>query len=384
MSHLLLLFVCGVLSQSSAPGGTTGPTIWLTGQKFEWALDQPVVATWQNAEFRRAVESLSEQRQIPLVIDRRLDPNRIFTHEIRNISLRETFGQLSAIASGGYSITDQTVYLGPAPAAGKLRTLIALRQSESQAALGKLPAVRRKLFTERRSLHWDDLDNPRDILRQIVDGRGLRIKNIEQVPHDLWARGDLPAISLEEALTLVLIQFDLTFQLNATESQIELTPIPMTVAIEKQWSLPRAKSAEITRAIQTELPQVAATLTAEQLVAQGTQEQLEDLERLIRAMTSGPTTRKPGKPARLNQRRLTFQAKDAPLSAILEKLSGTGISFDYDRQQLKASGIDIDQLVAIDVKEVPPEELFDKLLTPAGIAFKVDGLHVTLTPAPSK
>ena len=68
-----------------------------------------------------------------------------------------------------------------------------------------------------------------------------------------------------------------------------------------------------------------------------------------------------------------------PLSAILEKLSETGIQFDYDRTALKRQGIDMDQLVAIDVKEVPPTELFDKLFGPLKLAYKVDGLRVTVT-----
>ena len=383
MSRLLLLILCGFPIQT--PGAReTEPIPWLTGTKFEWALDQPVVATWQNAEFRRAVESLSEQRRVPLIVDRRLDPNRIFTQEIQNIPLRETFGKLSAGSNGGYSSTGQTVYLGPAASAGKLRTLIALRQADVQQLTSKLPASRRKPLTERRPLQWEDLDAPRDILQRIAEGRSLRIKNADQIPHDLWRSCDLPPISLEEALTLVLIQYDLTFRLDSAATTIELLPIPNSVAIEKQWSLPRARSADITRAIHEELPQLETTLTAEQLVAQGTQEQLDELERLIRAMTTGSSAKKANKPARLNQRRLTFQAKDAPLSAILEKLSGTGITFHYDRQQLKADGIDIDQLIAIDVKEVAPEELFEQLFTPAGIAFKVEGLQVSLTPAKLK
>ena len=376
----VLILACCTVSLAADKRLETTPIPWLSGTKFEWVLDQPVIATWQNAESRFAARALSEQRRVPLVFDRRLDPNRMFSLQTTTESLREVFRKLAAVSEGSVSITSQTVYLGPPAAASKLRTLIALRHAEIQQIVTSLPTTGRKALTDRRPVKWEELDTPREIILRLVEERGLRIKGADLIPHDLWGPADLPPLLLAEALTLVLIQHDLTFRLNKSGTEVELVPIPEQVAVEKSWTLPRAKVEAITRAIETELPQVAARATAEQLLAQGTQEQLEDLERLILAMTTGTTPRKkPDAPAPLSRRKLTFQAKDAPLSAILEKLSETGIQFDYDRTALKRQGIDMDQLVAIDVKEVPPTELFDKLFRPLKLAYKVDGLRVTVT-----
>lgn len=353
---------------------------WTTGAKFDWALDQPVVATWQNAELRIAARSLSEQRRVPLVFDRRLNPNQVFSLETTGIPLRESWGRLAAVSQGSVSITSNAVYLGPVAAAGKLRTLIALRQADLQQVATKLPTSKRKSLTARLPLSWRDLDSPTEILQRIADERNLQIQHGERVPHDLWGATDLPALSLEEALTLILIQYDLTFRLDAAGTSLELIPIPEKLAIEKKWTLPRSKVDTISRAIEDTLPEVVTTSTAEQLVAQGTQEQLEQLELLIRSVTSGaPVKKKPKAVTPLSKRSLTFQAKDAPLSAILEKLAGTGIEFEFDRAKLKQQGIDIDQLVAIDVKEVPPEKLFEALFHPVKIHFEIDGLRVVLS-----
>lgn len=356
---------------------------WMTGKKLDWALDQPVVATWQNAELRIATRALSEQRQVPIVFDRRLDPNRMFSLVTRSEPLRDVWPQLAGIVDGGVSITGQTVYLGPVSAAGKLRTLIALRQEEIQQLANKLPTRQRQALNVKHPLQWADLDTPRDIVQRLAAERELEIKGLDSIPHDLWGATDLPPISLAEAATLVLIQYDLTFRLTATANvlEMELIPVPEMVAIEKKWPLPRARADAITQAIQNELPAVKTQATAEQLLARGTQEQLEELERLISSISSGTTTRKkPPAPAPLSKRRLTFQAKDAPLSAILEKLAETGMQFEYDRAALKAQGIDIDQLTAVDVKDVRPEELFEKLFPPLGIDHRIDGLKIHLTP----
>ena len=371
--------------QVPAATETSSPISWLSSTKYEWTLDQPVIATWKNAELRFAAQALSVERRIPIVFDRRLDPNRVFSLETSDASLRETFGRLAAISQGSVSITSQTVYLGPLASAGRLRTLIALRHADVQKVAGTLSAARRKSLTGHRPLNWQDLESPLEIVQKIAAERNLRVQSAERLPHDLWAANDLPAISLAEALTLVLIQYDLTFRMDPAGTSLELIPIPEKVAIEKKWPLPRAKVEAISRAIQDELPQVITEATTEELVAQGTQEQLEALEQIIRTMTSGTATKaRPKAPTPLSKRSLTFQAKDAPLSAILEKISSTGIQFVYDRAELKQHGIDIDQLVAIDVKDVPPEELFETLFSPLKIDFKVDGLKVVLSPAPKK
>lgn len=355
---------------------------WMSGKKFEWALDQPVVATWQNAELRVATRALSEQRQVPVIFDRRLDPNLMFSLVTRSEPLRDVWLRLAKIVDGGVSITSQTVYLGPISAAGKLRTLIALRQDEIQQLATKLPTSQRSALNARHPLRWDDLTSPRDIVQGLAEERDLQVKGLELIPHDLWGATDLPPVSLAEAATLVLIQYDLTFRLSVAGKvvEMELLPIPEMVAIEKKWPLPRAKADVISQAIQSELPGITTQATAEQLLARGTQEQLESLERIINSISSGTTSRKkPAPPAPLSKRRFTFQAKDAPLSAILDKLAETGIQFEYDRAALKAQGIDIDQLAAVDVKDVSPEELFEKLFQPLKIEYKIDGLRISLT-----
>ena len=46
------------------------------------------------------------------------------------------------------------------------------------------------------------------------------------MPHDLWAAADLPPISLVDRLTLIAIQFDLTFKVAEHGKRLELVPVP--------------------------------------------------------------------------------------------------------------------------------------------------------------
>lgn len=368
-------------AQAKSAQSDTGSDAWMTGVKLGQALDQPVIATWQNAELRTALRALSLQRHVAIVLDRRLDPNHKFSLETRGETLQEVLGLLAKKVNGSLSITGQVVYIGPIDAVAKIRTLLTLRRDEIQKLASQLPSSQRSQWNRTRPLRWDDLDTPAEILERLIHERDPQLKAVgmNRIPHDLWATGATANVTLAEALTLILIQFDLTFQMNPTGTEIVIQPIPEKVSIERQFPLPKAKAEQISQAVRSVIPQLDSQATPEQLVARGTQEQLDELERLIRSITNGTSsTKKTSSPAPLARRRMTFQAKDVPLKAVLEKLATTGIQFEYNVETLRTGGIDIEKLIAIDVKDVPISEMFDKLFSPVGISYRVDGLKVNL------
>ena len=57
--------------------------------------------------------------------------------------------------------------------------------------------------------------DPADLLAQLGRLGDVEIIGIERVPHDLWAAADLPPLSLVDRLTLIAVQFDLTFKVAA-------------------------------------------------------------------------------------------------------------------------------------------------------------------------
>ena len=109
-------------------------------------------------------------------------------------------------------MTDGFVYLGPKSATRQLRTLIELRKIDLQSKETRIPEQRRNELQRHRTFEWRDLDTPREILARISDSFRLTISNVDLIPHDLWAAAVLPDASLSEALSVVLIQFDLTFR----------------------------------------------------------------------------------------------------------------------------------------------------------------------------
>ena len=63
----------------------------------------------------------------------------------------------------------------------------------------------------------------------------------------------------------------------------------------------------------------------------------------------------------------------------MKQLGQTGVRFVYDTKALEAAGIRLDRTVALDVQKVTVEEFFDRLFTPLGLEFTVDGVTVRLS-----
>ena len=197
-------------------------TAWATGMALQQKLAQPVDIFWSNTPLRGALQGLAETQKVAILIDRRVDPGRKLDLTIKGEPMRAALQTIAERCGLGLSRLSAVVYLGPPPTAEQLRPVAnALRQSVRQLP----PAAKRKFF-HFRAIAWSDLSTPRDLLTQLARRNGLEIVGLDRVPHDLWAAADLPPLSLVDRLTLIAIQFDLTFKVTAGGTKLELVPVP--------------------------------------------------------------------------------------------------------------------------------------------------------------
>ena len=82
---------------------------------------------------------------------------------------------------------------------------------------------------------WDDLTTPRELIEELARQNGVEVTGLELVPHDLWAAADLPPLPWADRLTLIAIQFDLTFTVSADGATVRLVPLPDRVAIVRSY-----------------------------------------------------------------------------------------------------------------------------------------------------
>ncbi len=362
---------------SSPPG-----VVWLTGEALQVRLDTPIPKVfWSGVPFRSVVRSLSTSQRVAILMDRRVDPDQAVDLSLNDVTVRTVLEELAEPRGLGWSSIGSVVYLGPAETAAIVRTLSALRHED----VAKLPAREAAVFRRREPLTWEDFATPREVLSQLARSAERNIAGLDRVPHDLWAAAELPALPWIDRLTLVAVQFDLTYRLMDDGRSVELIPLPDDIALVRRY--PGGHDPQQTARQWAELiPESQIKVVENDIWVRGL---LEDHERLAAASRGNvrPQSKRaatgrvaPKKPREI---RFTVQNTKGPLDRILAELSQKlDVEVKIDYEALAKAGISPQQVVAFSVQNATLEALFDAVLRPAGCTFRRQGNVILVVPAP--
>ena len=355
----------------------SSPSKWNTDGKFEAALDRPISAIWSGVSLRRIVQRIITDRNIAILIDRRVDPDQFLKVDSDNIPLVELLRRLAEQTRSGFRITGNVAYIGPEHAAAKLRTLIHLRRTETRRQT--VDRSRRRGLLQRRTINWNDLDEALPLLRETAAKFDLELEGGERVPHDLWRGAALPSVDAIEALSLLLVQFNLTFEWSPSARGIRLVSIPDRVVVERRHRPVGRAAADVAGEIR-DRTDARITVDGRQLIVRGLVEDHEFIERFLNPKRVGAARPTSG-PVPLSRRTFTLEIRDVPASALLHRLTKSGIMIDYDAEALKQAGVDLEKPITMNVTRIPADRFFKLIGDQLGVTSTIDGLAVTLKPA---
>lgn len=355
-----------LLGLAAARGAAQEPIEWLTDDQFDAQLEQDFRGTWAERAVRDGLRSLSANTRVATLLDRRVDPGELLDLNLQDKTLREALEAIAADRRVGLSIVGPVAYLGPTATAERLRTVAALRAEDVE----KLPLAARRAWQRRRPMRWADLATPRQLLADIGAAAGIEMVGIEELPHDLWAAADLPPLSLAEALTLVLGQFDATFEIASNGRQIALRPLPEEVAIERTFPA-GAQAAAQARKYRELLPRCDVTVAGGKIVVRG---RLEDIERIDVAQSGTRTvTRITAEP----EKNYTLTVERKPLRAVLGRIAEDAmLTMEIDGASLEREGISLDDEVTFTVENATLDKLLEAAVSAAGLKFRREGQTV--------
>jgi len=375
--HSAVVLVLVVAPALQATAGVEPPVAWLDGAALEQQLRTPVDVFWSGTPLRQAVVSLAHSRRAAVLIDRRIDPGQKLDLQLNGLPLEQVYREVAGSRPLGVVWLGPVAYFGPPRATSRIRTLAELRREEVR----RLPAaVGRKLLAPGR-IRWDDFATPRDLLARLAAESGIEIFGLEQVPHDLWAGADLPAISLVDRVTLVAGQFDLTFEIAADGSAVALVPVPDDVALVRSYPGGRDPQALADRWAAL-VPQSQVKVVAGEIFVRGLLEDHERIEASARPLRQTRPTASRSSRASVGEKRFTVPQGKGPLGPVLEQLAGKlGLTLRIDREALQRAGISLQQPISFSVDNATLEELFEAVLTPAGCTFRLKGNVLEVRPA---
>ena len=382
LSAVIVSLIASV-SQTAARTGVFPeplPARYRTQGRFTTALEQPISASWKGLALRSVLRRLSHDREVSILVDRRVDPDQEIAIDTGDRSLRSAVDEIARSVNLALTRVGNCLLLAPAGPASRLRTLVALREGEYLTWMaGSLPRGYR--FTpQRATVAWNDLERPADILSAIGAQFGLSIVGLERIPHDLWAGAAIPEATAAEALSLVLNQFDLTFEWTDRGKGVRFVAIPATICIERTYPL-RGKSAKaVLREIRAKVEGIDAEVRAGKLLVRATLEQQEAVAAVLGLVRGGgrPTVKRSTMP--LDKQSFTLQARGVSLRELWNELKKQGLDIQYDADSLHKAGIDLEQKVSVDIPNLPAPQFFAHLLEPYHLTYRFNGTTVIVEP----
>jgi hypothetical protein len=356
------------------------PAHYRTQGRFAAALDRPISATWKGVGLRTILRRLSHEREIAILLDRRVDPEQGIEIDTGEQSLRSAVDGIARLANLSVTRIGNSLLVAPPAAALRLRTLVAIRDKELASSDVDSSDRMLQLRTQRATIRWDDLDRPADIVRGIARQFGLSLAGIEQIPHDLWTGAVIPEATAAEALSLVLNQFDLTFEWTNRGAGVRLIAVPASVTIERSYALHGKSAGETLRVLQSKIEGLDAEIRRGQLVVRGTVEQHEMVAAVL-GLSKG-SLRTNGKRPAIPLERLSFalQARGVNLPELFDELRKQGLKIQYKADDLRKAGVDLKQKVSVDLPHLPASQFFTRLLDPYGLTFHFDRSTVIVEP----
>lgn len=167
-------------------------------------LETPVRAIWAGLPIRDWADRAGRVAGMPIVIDRRLDPDLTVSGTAAGEPLRGWLDRVAGSAGAVVEPLAATVRLVPAARGGGVRRAEEARRRE----IARLPAARRAALAVRRVWAWPAGARPRDLVAAAVAETG-GAQGLDQVPHDHLPAASLPPLSLAERVDLVLAHYDL-------------------------------------------------------------------------------------------------------------------------------------------------------------------------------
>lgn len=322
---------------SSLPwGGTVGlgdGVDWLSGASRERRLDESIGVAWDGAPLRATLANLAQTQHVAIWLDRRIDPGREITLAADGMTLRAVLGEIARRESLGVGeFGSALVYLGPPGALARTRAAAARGRAEAV----RLPASQARKFRQTESMQWADFAEPRRLVFELAEAAGIELVDVERIPHDLWPAAELPALSLVDRLSLILGQFDLTFELAQGGRMLRIVPLPDDKTLLGTGQPP------------------AETWTDAGSPAPGPDVSDPDRLRIER-----------------------FVVQQQPLGAILRQLAAKlHLELHLDEDSIGRAGKSLETRVSCRVEKATVDELFEAILAPEGLAFRRQGTTI--------
>jgi len=307
-------------------------------------LDAPITATWSGVGLREWAGRVGHTAGIPVLVDRRLDPDTVIRLECRDEPLHEVIARAAAVAGGEVATLDSSIRIVPRGMA----SLVSRAEAARTVRLASLPSRQRSAIDTPMQWQWAAGARPRDLVAAAATKAGVAIEDVAIVPHDHLPAMSLPELTLAEGLDLLLCSFDMRVDWQAAPASARV-PAGRIIAIDAGLPPPTAIAKPVK-------PTTSKSATG-------------------KPTTGKPPGRRPGPRPKGPATEHTYSLQvAAPLEELLAAIATRlELSLDLDRESLTRRGIAPGEIVRATVKDASRDELLAAILGPLDLTWTIKG-----------
>lgn len=356
----------------------------LTGESISGKLDQNAAWSVTGVTLREQLKQFTMTTEISVVLDRRLDGDRI----IDVISPYGTHSRIldqicSVVPDTAWCRTDDYVYLGPAAEVLRLPVLLDLSRKATKDLQSKVSAADYRELIREHSVSWDALSEPVQILKHVLPA-GWRISNPDALPHDLWNAAQFPDMSFGDIATVLLNQFDLIAVPDAELRQFEIAAVNPNQIMERRYAFGEGMRSAVTEGCQEFSPEPVIRWTGGRVQIKATVQQHIRLQQLY-LESRNPEQRSDAPPVKesLRTRRFTLHLEQpVTLGQLIDYFRQNEITVEIDREKDAAVQELLRKKVHPDLKNTAGISFFPQLFSETFGSVSVEDTRIHIIPAP--
>jgi len=322
---------------------------------------------WQQMPLRDGLSTLSTVWNIPIFLDRRVDPDQRIDFSDQRQSREALLRSLAEQLHLKVSVVDTVVYIGPPSAADTIASIAETRFDKANS-WGKEAG---RQLRKRSSLRWEEATEPKAILQQFAADRKIMLEGLDQVPHDLWPSANWQSLPATHQLALLLSGFGLTYELSddGPNAKIRIVPLPKTFLLERQYPVAGNVQQRLQQ-LKEKYPEAKFTVQGKSLSVVASAEVHYWIRRQLLGMSAFKPQREAEKRYQLTTTTATF---DAVAKTIANNL-GLALKYDPTLQDIKSKRIEFS------VKDATREQLLDALVKTVGVRYAIEGGELIIKP----
>lgn len=209
-------------------------TKFLTGRKLDIGNRAAVSVDWTGVNLRTRITQFSQARKVAIFLDRNIDSQANQSFSIRDASAEQVIWKLAETHQIGACRVGSWYYLGPENVAASLPSQIERLKQTTRRNRDQYKVA----WNRSNAFKTDAIFEPKQWLANVAEEYGFEITNLDVLPHDLWLGIEMPSMSLDEKVQLMLVGFGLSFQRNKAGDAITLVPFQSEEPITREIAIP--------------------------------------------------------------------------------------------------------------------------------------------------